>query len=61
MLREIPKREHKQLLLEYYKEAEALGKTVKQVADELVINDSTVRGYCKKHGITLQKVRKIVP
>ena len=57
----IPKREQKQLLREYYKEAEALGKTVRQVADELVVNESSVRGYCKKHGITLQKVRRIIP
>ena len=46
-------------LLDYYKTAEAEGKTVKEVADYLCVADSTVRQYCTTHNITLRKVGNI--
>lgn len=46
-------------LKEYYEEAEALGKTVREVADELLVADATVRIYCKLHGIQLRKAGNV--
>ena len=46
-------------LKEFYLKAQAEGKTVKEVADELCITDASVRNYCTKHNIVLRKVGNI--
>ena len=46
-------------LNEYYQRAAAEGKTVNEVADELLTSEAAVRLYCKAHGIELRKAGNV--